>query len=356
MKMLRALLNIVIIFAINSPSAFARDQINIVGSSTVYPFAIVVAEKFGKITDYKTPKIEATGSGGGLKLFCAGTGPQYPDFTNSSRAIKKNEINRCKNNGVGDITEVKVGYDGIVVANSKSAEKFSLTRMDLYLGLAKDIPNPDGSKNFISNPHRTWEDVNPKLPAIKIEVLGPPPTSGTRDAFVELVMEEGGCEKIKWIKSLKNTNEYEYKLKCHTVREDGPYIQAGENDNLMVQKLVSNPNALAIFGFSFLDQNSDKIQGAIINGVKPSFENISAGKYPISRPLFFYAKNSHLDIIPGMREYVEMFLSDDASGEDGYLGEKGLIPMPQNERSIINPQVIKFTWIVRDISPSKKNN
>ena len=351
--MIRKILGIALILTVLPQTAIARDQINIVGSSTVYPFAIVVAEKFGKTTDHKTPKIESTGSGGGLKLFCAGVGTKHPDFTNASRAIKKSEIKNCNKNGVGDITEVKVGYDGIVVANSKSAKKFSISTMDLYLALAKDIPNPDGSETFITNPNKTWKDVNPDLPAIKIEVLGPPPTSGTRDAFSELALEKGGCKKIKWIKALKKKNKQEYKSKCHTTREDGPFIEAGENDNLMVQKLVSNPNALAIFGFSFLDQNADKVQGAIINGIEPEFENIASGKYPISRPLFFYIKNAHVGVIPGMLEFVEEFLSDAASGEDGYLGEKGLISMPDSERAELNPKVLDLSLIVGDISPSK---
>ena len=351
--MIRKVLGIALILVVLPQTAIARDQINIVGSSTVYPFAIVVAEKFGKTTDYKTPKIETTGSGGGMKLFCAGVGTQHPDFTNSSRAIKKSEIKNCNKNGVGDITEVKVGYDGIVVANSKSARRYTIGTMDLYLALAKEIPNPDGSETFITNPNKTWKDVNPDLPAIKIEVLGPPPTSGTRDAFSELALEKGGCKKIKWIETLKKENKQEYKAKCHTTREDGHFIEAGENDNLMVQKLVSNPNALAIFGFSFLDQNSDKVQGSIINGIEPSFDNIADGKYAISRPLFFYIKNAHVGVIPGMQEYVEEFLSDSASGDDGYLGEKGLISMPAVERAELNPKVLNLTLIVGDQSPSK---
>ena len=352
-KMLKKILGLFLTISIVTPSAFARDQINIVGSSTVYPFAIVVAEKFGKTTDYKTPKIETTGSGGGLKLFCSGVGSKHPDFTNSSRAIKESEIKLCRKNNIGDITEVKVGYDGIVIANSKAAEKFSLSTMDIYLALAKDIPNPDGSKTFIKNPNKTWKDVNSALPAIKIEVLGPPPTSGTRDAFSELALEKGGCEKIKWVYALKKKNKQEYKSKCHTTREDGHFIEAGENDNLMVQKLASNPKSLAIFGFSFLDQNSDKVQGSIINGIEPSFDNIAGGKYAISRPLFFYIKNAHVGVVPGMQEYVEEFLSDSASGDDGYLSEKGLISMPAEERAELNPKVLNLTLIVGDQSPSK---
>lgn len=351
--MLKYLLYITIIAGAVASKVYARDQINIVGSSTVYPFAIVVAEKFGKVTNFSTPKIESTGSGGGFKLFCAGVGTQHPDFTNASRAIKKKEIELCRKNGIGDITEVKIGYDGIVVANSKAAISYSLTTMDLYLALAADIPNPDGSESFIKNPHKTWKDVNSKLPAIKIEVLGPPPTSGTRDAFLELALEKGGCKKIKWIEELKKKDKSEYKAKCHTIREDGPYIEAGENDNLMIQKVVSNPNALAIFGFSFLDQNIDKVQGVVINGIKPEFENIASGTYPISRPLFFYIKNAHVDVIPGMMEFVEMFLDDSASGENGYLSEKGLISMTPEERAKLNPKVLDLTLIVGDESPSK---
>ena len=351
--MLKYLLSIALIAGTIASKVHARDQISIVGSSTVYPFAIVVAEKFGKTTNFKTPKIESTGSGGGLKLFCAGVGTQHPDFSNASIAIKTKEIKRCRENGVGDITEVKVGYDGIVIANSKSAAPYKMTRMDLYLGLAKDIPNPDGSESFIPNPHKTWKDVNPELPAVKIEVLGPPPTSGTRDAFSELALEKGGCKKIKWIKALKKKNKSEYKSKCHTVREDGAFIEAGENDNLIVQKLVSNPNALGIFGFSFLEQNRDKIQGAIMNGVTPDMDSISSGAYPVSRPLFFYIKNAHVGVIPGMMEYVEMFVGDAASGDDGYLSERGLIPMPAAERAELMPKVLDLSLIVGDKSPSK---
>ena len=336
-----------------SSSAFARDQIEIVGSSTVYPFATVVAERFGKETSFKTPKIESTGSGGGLKLFCAGVGTGTPDFTTASRAIKTKEIKKCRENGVGDIVEVKVGYDGIVMANAKSSPTFKVSTKDVYLALAAEIPDPSGAEKFIKNPHKTWKDVNPALPADPIEVLGPPPTSGTRDAFAELVLEKGGCKKYKWIKAMKKKDKKLYKAKCHTVREDGPFIETGENDNLMVQKVVSNPKALAVFGFSFLDQNGDKVKGAEFSGIAPTFENIATGKYPVSRPLFFYIKTAHLGVIPGMQEYVEMFLSDSASGPDGYLVDRGLIPMPPAERSDLNSKVLSMKLIVGDKSPSK---
>ena len=316
-------------------SAMARDYISIVGSSTVYPFATVVAEQYGKTTRFKTPKIESTGSGGGIKLFCAGVGVEHPDITNASRRIKKSEVATCAKNGVKEIVEVKIGYDGIAIANSKAAPGFSLSVKDLFLALAKEVPQ--GGK-LVANPYQTWQDVNPSLPATKIEVLGPPPTSGTRDAFVELVMDVG-CDAIPEIKALEKSDKNRHKQVCQTLREDGAFIEAGENDNLIVQKLVANKDALGIFGFSFLDQNTDKIQGSAINGVKPNFDTIASGKYPVSRPLFFYVKKAHLGTIPGMTEYLAEFTSDKAWGNNGYLSEKGLIPMPKEERDIMATQV-----------------
>ena len=316
----------------------SRDYISIVGSSTVYPFATVVAEQFGKTTPYKTPKIESTGSGGGFKLFCEGIGVQYPDITNASRAIKSSEFETCAKNGVKDIIEVKIGYDGIVLANSKKAAVLKLSRKEIFLALAKDVPNPAGGETLVPNPYRTWKDVNPTLPAIKIEVLGPPPTSGTRDAFVELAMEGGGS-KIDWIGALKKTDKSKYKAVCHTIREDGAYIEAGENDNLIVQKLDTNPNAIGIFGFSFLDQNMDKLQGSYVDGIEPTFEAIADGSYPVSRPLFFYVKKAHADVIPGMKEYLKEFTSEKAWGTEGYLSERGLIPMPNEERAKVKAAV-----------------
>jgi phosphate transport system substrate-binding protein len=310
----------------------ARDYVSIVGSSTVYPFSTVVAEQFGKTSAFKTPKIESTGSGGGLKLFCAGVGVQHPDITNASRRIKQSEVDNCAKNGVTEIIEIKVGYDGIVVANSKQGERLELSRKDIFLALAKEVPDPQGGNRLVANPYRTWKEVNATLPAQKIEVLGPPPTSGTRDAFVELAME-GGCKKFDWIAAMKKSDKRAYKALCHTIREDGAFIEAGENDNLIVQKLAANPDALGIFGFSFLDQNGDKVQGAKIDGVDPTFEAIADGSYPVSRPLFFYVKKAHIGVIPGIEEYVAEFTSDKAWGDDGYLTEKGMIPMPREERT-----------------------
>ena len=338
---------IFLVSAGNLYAASARDHISIVGSSTVYPFATVVAEQFGKTTSFKTPKIESTGSGGGLKLFCAGVGVEHPDITNASRAIKKSEYDKCMKNGVKEVIEVKIGYDGIVVANSKKSNPMKLTRKDIFLALAKDVPNPKGGESLVPNPYKTWKDVNPALPAVKIEVLGPPPTSGTRDAFVELAME-AGAKKFDWIKAMKKTDKKKYKAVCHTVREDGAYVEAGENDNLIVQKLNANPNALGIFGFSFLDQNTDVIQGSYVDGVQPTFEAIADGRYPVSRPLFFYVKKAHVGVIPGVQEYLNEFTSEKAWGPEGYLSEKGMIPMPEKERR-------QFQSDVRALKPIKMN-
>jgi phosphate transport system substrate-binding protein len=237
----------------------------------------------------------------------------------------------CQKNGVAEIIEVKIGYDGIAIANSRKGRKLDIARKDLFLALAKDVPDPGGAKRLIPNPYKTWRDVNPSLPNAKIEVLGPPPTSGTRDAFAELAME-GGCKQFDWIKAMKKSDKRKYKSVCHTVREDGAYVEAGENDNLIVQKLIANPNALGVFGFSFLDQNSDKVQGSKIDGVAPEFETIADGSYPVSRPLFFYVKKAHVGTIPGMPEYLAEFTSEKAWGEEGYLSDRGLIPMPTDER------------------------
>lgn len=315
-----------------------RDYVYIVGSSTVYPFSTVVAERFGRGTQFKTPKVESTGSGGGLKLFCDGIGIDFPDVANSSRAIKASEVAMCAANGVEEIVEVKIGYDGIVVANTIGARHFPLTRRDLYLALAKQVPDK-AEESLIENPYQTWNDVNPALPDIEIEVLGPPPTSGTRDAFVELVME-AGCSKFDFIDAL---DENRYKEVCHTIREDGKFVEAGENDNLIVQKLQANPSAFGIFGFSFLDQNADKVAGAAIDGVVPTFDAIADGGYPVSRPLYFYVKKAHVDVIPGLRGFLREFTSERAWGEDGYLSERGLIPMPAEERRAVAGAVESLT-------------
>ena len=309
----------------------ARDQINIVGSSTVYPFSTVVAETFGNKTGIKVPKIESTGSGGGMKLFCKGLGTSHPDITNASRRIKKSEFNKCKENGI-DVVEIKVGYDGIVIANSKKAKLLNLTKRQIFLALAKQVPegNKEGG-SLVDNPNKKWSDIDPNLPNKKIEVLGPPPTSGTRDAFNELAIE-GGCKTFPKLKAIKKQDKKKYKAICRAVREDGAFIEAGENDNLIVQKLVENENAFGVFGFSFLIENEDKIQGSTVDGMAPTMETIADKSYGVSRPLYFYVKLAHVDVIPGIREFLEEYTSEDSWGPGGYLEERGMIPMPENER------------------------
>lgn len=319
-------------------SAQARDQISIVGSSTVFPFATAVGERFGQTTEFPAPIIESTGSGGGMKLFCSGTGVDTPDVTNSSRRMKASEFKMCKENGVTPV-EVVIGFDGIVLANSQDSENFDLTLEQVFLALAKQVPI---NGELVDNPYMMWSEIDPSLPAIKIEVLGPPPTSGTRDAFVELAME-GGAKAIPMLKDLRETDKKAFSVIAHTIREDGSYIEAGENDNLIISKLEANPNALGIFGYSFLDQNIDKVKGAYIDGAEPEFELIAEGEYPISRSLYFYVKKEHVGAIPGLAEYVAAFTAESAWSEDGYLAEKGLIPLPDEERKAVSASANALT-------------
>ncbi len=319
LKSLMASFGAMLLFMSSAMLVPASAQIKVVGSSTVFPFATAVAERFANKSGHKTPIIESTGSGGGLKLFCKGLDYKTtPSITNASRRIKMKEFNKCIDNDVKAIVEFKVGYDGIVVGNSKQAAKLRLTRMDIYNALR------DGSSAI------TWSDVNPALPQIKIEVLGPPPTSGTRDAFMELVMQkmcrkDGGDKKT--CKGIK-------------IREDGAWIDSGENDNLIVSKLNANKNAVGVFGFSFLDQNKSKIQGAVVDRVAPTFENIASGKYPVSRSLWFYVKQAHLIENNAIAGYVREWFRTSTSTEDGYLVEKGLIPMPKAEWVIMRNRAL----------------
>lgn len=331
-NLFKSLVIILSIVLISGLQAKAEEQIKIVGSSTVFPFSTAVAEEFGRKTKYKTPIVESTGSGGGMKLFCSGNGKQHPDITNASRRIKSKEFKKCSDAGI-KIVEIKVGYDGIVLANSKKANIVKLSTRDIYMALAEKVPaNEDGSE-LQENPYQTWKDINPNLPDIKIEVLGPPPTSGTRDAFVELAMDAGAktFPALKELRGSSKAGKNEFKKIARTIREDGAFIEAGENDNLIIQKLDQNPNAIGIFGFSFLDQNTDKIQGSIVNGAKPTFDNILVGDYPISRSLFFYVKKNHIRMKPSITKFVKEFTSDSAMGPYGYLIEKGLIPLSDEE-------------------------
>ncbi|MEM7190861.1 MAG: substrate-binding domain-containing protein [Pseudomonadota bacterium] len=295
--------------AATASAAVARDQMKIVGSSTVFPFSIKVAETFAKTTGNPTPAVESTGSGGGLKLFCAGVGTDTPDVTNASRRMKAKEWKMCNENGVTDIIESMIGFDGIVIANAKDAPTFELTREILFKALAKGQGEPT-----------MWNEIDPSLPATKIEVLGPPPSSGTRDAFEELAIHKG-CQATGLDKKT---------CKGMEIRDDGAWVDAGENDNLIVTKLEANQNALGVFGFSFLDQNADRLKGSAVGGVMPEFENIASGDYPVSRTMYFYIKKAHIEVIPGMMDFAAEFVSEDASGEEGYLTDIGLIPLSED--------------------------
>jgi phosphate transport system substrate-binding protein len=306
--------------------ALARDQLKIVGSSTVFPYTQAVAEEFGKKTGGKPPVVESTGTGGGMKIFCQGVGEANPDITGASRAMKKSEFELCTKNGVADVTEIQIGYDGLSVAQSKKGNPIDLTKAQLFLALASEIPQGD---KLVPNPYKKWSEVDKSLPDVAITVYGPPPTSGTRDAFVELAMHEG-CKALEYYKKQKDSlskDDFEklLKEKCTPMRQDGPFIEAGENDNLIVQRIEADPNALGIFGYSFLYENQDKLQGVKIAGVEPSFETIADKSYGLSRPLFIYIKNAHRKVIPGMNEFLAEYTSDAAMGPDGYLHERGLV-------------------------------
>lgn len=325
--------------------AAAREQIRAVGSSTVFPFTTAVAEAFGRTTRLRTPIVESTGTGGGFRLFCAGVGEQAPDIANASRAITASEKALCKENGVTEIIEVKIGYDGIVLANSRKASVMQVTLLQLWLALAREVPDATGK--LVPNPNRTWSDIDRSLPDARIEVMGPPPTSGTRDAFVELVMNPG-CAKHPAMAAIKAADAQRATVACGGVREDGAYVEAGENDVLIVRKLEANPDAFGIFGFSSLLENEDRVQGSPIGGVRPDFDTISAGKYPVARALFFYVKKQHMNgVAPGLAEFIRTFTDDRAWGPDGYLADHGLIPMPDAERIKVREQARALTPIAQ---------
>ena len=316
--------------------AQARDQIRIVGSSTVYPFTTAVAEQFGQKTGMKTPVVEATGTGGGMKLFCAGVGVDHPDATNASRRMKKGEWEACNKSGVSDIVEILVGFDGLSLAHSKAVKPLQLTRGQLFLALAKEVP--DASGKLVANPYKMWNEIDASLPATKIEILGPPPTSGTRDSMHELIMEKG-AEQIESLKALKESDAKAFEKVWKSVREDGAYVEAGENDNVIVQKLEANPDAFGVFGYSNLEQNVAKLQGVALDGVVPSYETISSGDYKPSRELFVYIKKAHVDVVPGLDKFALEYISEAATGEDGYLGEKGLVPLPRDRHEQVSSAV-----------------
>jgi phosphate transport system substrate-binding protein len=331
--------------ALTAVPAFARDQIRIVGSSTVYPFTTAVAEQFGKSSGMKTPVVESTGTGGGFKLFCAGVGADHPDFSNASRAIKKGEFEDCAKNGVTEIVEIKIGFDGLALADSVKGADMSLTKKHIFMALAKQVPDKDGK--LVANPYKMWNEIDPSFPAQKIEVYGPPPTSGTRDSFMELVMEKG-AEGFDSLKELKKSDAKAFEAVWKSMREDGAFVEAGENDNLIVQKLIGNPNALGIFGFANVAENT-QIHALAIDGVVPTFETIASGEYKVARPLFVYVKKQHIGVIPGMAEFVAEFTFEKAVGEDGYLSEKGLIPLPGEDAAKVREAANAMTVLTIDM-------
>ena len=346
MKLNRSSLSLIASTAILASSinvAQAREQIRIVGSSTVYPFSSSVAEEFGATSKFPTPVVESTGSGGGMKLFCKGSGMDTPDITNASRRMKAKEFKLCAKNGVTDITEAVIGFDGIAIAQNKNNKALELTKKQLLLAVAEEVPSKDG-KSLVRNPYKKWSDIDAALPDREIIIYGPPTSSGTRDAFEDMIMK-GQTKKMDVYTSLYKKDKVKNKgyKKYHKVRQDGIYVPSGENDNLIVQKLSKNPAAIGIFGYSFLIENDDKVSAAKVNGVVPTPSTISSGKYPISRSLFFYTKNSHRKDVPAMDKYVELFMKEDMIGPEGILGEIGLIALPNDRRNTIRASVAKHS-------------
>ncbi len=326
-----------LMIAIAGPAA-ARDQIKIVGSSTVFPYSQAVSEEFANKSGKPAPVLESTGTGGGFKAFCAGVGEEHADITGASRAIKESEVKLCADNGVVDISEALIGYDGLSIAHSRSGPELNLTEEQVYKALAAELP--DGKGGFMANPNKKWSDIDASLPAVEILAFGPPPTSGTRDAFVELVMHDG-CSGLEGMADLKKADEKKWNEVCSRMRQDGPFVEAGENDNLIVQRLEADANAVGIFGYSFLFENSDKLKAVKINGVEPTFATISDGSYPVARPLYFYVKNAHRDVIPGMKEFLVEYMSEAALGPDGYLAERGLTPLADDKRAAVASAVVE---------------
>lgn len=320
--------------------AMARDQIRIVGSSTVFPYTQAVAEEFANATGNTAPVVESTGTGGGMKIFCGGVGAEHPDITGASRAMKQSEYENCKANGVEPITEVLIGFDGLSFAHARGGPEIAVTKKQLFQALAAEV-EVDGK--IVSNPYTNWSQIDGSLPDAPIMVFGPPPTSGTRDAWVELVMEEG-CEQFPAIEALEKSRHKEV---CQRMRQDGPFIEAGENDNLIVQRLTADKNAFGIFGYSFLYENLDTLTGVAIEGIEPTQETIADSSYPVSRPLFFYIKNSHRGVIKGLDEFVAEYVSEASFGPGGYLSERGLIPLSDEQRDEIRKAVESSAHMTR---------
>ncbi|TCM83552.1 substrate-binding domain-containing protein [Rhodovulum steppense] len=324
------------IAAISATAASARDQISIVGSSTVFPYTQAVAEQFANDTGMSSPIVESTGTGGGMQIFCNGIGEGFPDITGASRAMKASEWAVCVEKGVTDVSEALIGFDGLSMAVSRANDfDWDLTLGEIYLALGAEVPV---NGEWVANPYKKWSEIDSRLPDTDIVVLGPPPTSGTRDAFVELAMHEG-CKELAYVKDGGFDGAW-VNENCSRMRTDGPFVEAGENDNLIVQRLESDPNAQGIFGYSFLYENLDKLKGVKLEGVEPNLDTIADGSYPVSRPLFFYVKNAHRGVIPGLQEFVEEYMSEDALAPGGYLSERGLVPLSDERRAELQERVI----------------
>lgn len=320
------------------PAEAKRSQIRIVGSATVYPFVTAAAEQFGLGEKFPTPIVENTGTGGGFKLFCEGLGDSTPDISNASRKVTESELKQCAKNGVTDVWELPVGYDGIVLATKKNSPHFALTKKQIFTALARELPDKEGK--WVPNPNQTWKDVDPSLPDRAIAVYGPPPTSGTRDAFGELTMEKG-CEAFPEF-AVRYPDKKERAKKCHLLREDGKYIETTDDGNVMVQKLTANDRALGILGYSFYDENANQIQSSSIEGVSPDVETIASGRYSMSRGLYVYVKKQHIGKVPGIAEFLRELTSENAVGDDGYITAKGLLPLPASQRAEIYEIVKKM--------------
>lgn len=309
-----------------------RQHILIVGSSTAYPIVTSAAERFGRDRNFTTPIVESTGSGGGIKLFCGGLGLTTPDIAMASRSMKESERFNCARNEVNDIREIKIGYDGIVIASTKETPKLNLSKRDIYLALAREVPSPTHPARLIPNPYQQWREINPLLPALPIRVLGPPPTSGTRDILVERLLHDA-CIQVPSLRALRQKDPTRFQQRCQALREDGVFVNAGENDARLVRKLINEPGTLGIFGYSFLDRNRDRLKAASIGGIEPQFELIESGIYPLSRPLYLYVKPRHSSLVRGLNDFIDTVISPEASGPEGYLIDQGLIPLPVSERN-----------------------
>lgn len=308
-----------------------RNGIWAAGSSTVFPFATRVAENFGRnFPDGAPPRVEALGTGGGIQAFCQGLGPTTPDIANASRRLKASEFDQCVENGVTEIIEIKIGYDGLAIATARTGSDFLLEGGDLFMALAKEVPGPNGE--LIPNPNRTWAQVRAGLPDVRIQVYGPPPTSGTRDSWNELAMLHS-AESVPALAALAESDPDRFESVAQTLREDGGWVDSGENDNAIVQTLTRTPGSVGVFGYSFLEENFGQVKPASVNGIFPTLETIASGDYPISRSMFIYVKKAHIGVTPGLQDFLIEFTSEAATGQGGYLQDRGMVPLPAEERA-----------------------